>query len=120
MLHTAHHKVGTVNHTAVAKLNCRLWVSHGGFIANIYLIIIVKVLLFVVTVLRFHVWQDKRKMGIAVSIFIDSSLNSSRVKNVKFTVPSDYEVNIFFLSYMVIPLTHHSQNNCTSAAKSLK
>ena len=68
MLHTADHKVVTFDHTAVANLDSSLWVSYGGFIANIYLIIIVKELLFVVTVLRFHVWQDERKMGIATSV----------------------------------------------------
>ena len=70
MLHTAHHKVGTVYHTAVANLDSSLWVSYGRFIANIYLIIIVKVLLFVVTVLGFQVRQDKRKMGIAVLLIL--------------------------------------------------
>ena len=68
MLHTAHHKVGTVYHTAVANLDSSLWVSHGGFIAYLNIIIIVKVLLFVVTVFRFHVWQDKCEVGIATSV----------------------------------------------------
>ena len=68
--------------------------SFGRFIANIYLIIIVKELLFVVTILGFQVRQDKRKMGIAVSILIDSSLDCCRSKNIKFSFPSDQEVNM--------------------------
>ena len=68
MLNTAHYQVRTVYHTAVANLDSSLWVSYGGFIADLNLIIIVKVLLFVVTVLGFHVWQDEREMGIATSV----------------------------------------------------
>ena len=68
MLNTAHYQVRTVYHTAVANLDSSLWVSYGGFIADLNLIIIVKVLLFVVTVLGFHVWQDERKIGIATSV----------------------------------------------------
>ena len=68
MLNTAHYRVRTVYHTAVANLDSSLWVSYGGFIADLNLIIIVKVLLFVVTVLGFHVWQDEREMGIATSV----------------------------------------------------
>ncbi len=87
-------QVRTVYHTAVANLDSSLWVSYGGFIANIYLIIIVKELLFVVTILRLHVWQDKRKMGTAVTVTADSSLNVSRSKQIKISVPSDQEVNM--------------------------
>ena len=94
MLHTAHYQVRTVYHTAVANLDSSLWVSYGGFIADLNLIIIVKVLLFVVTVLRFHVRQDKRKMGTAVTVTADSSLNGSRSKQIKISVPSDQEVNM--------------------------
>ncbi|MBR6982468.1 MAG: hypothetical protein IKH75_02855 [Ruminococcus sp.] len=44
-----------------------LWVCFGRFSAHLNFIIIIKILLFVVTVLRFHVWQYERKMGIATS-----------------------------------------------------
>ena len=83
-------------------MDSSLWVSYGRFIANIYLIIIVKVFLFVVTILGFQVRQDKREMCIAVSIFIDCSLDCCGSKNVKISVPSDQEVNILFLRYQVM------------------
>ena len=41
-------------------------------------------------------------MGIAVTVTADSSLNGSRSKQVKFSVPSDQEVNILFLRYQVM------------------
>lgn len=53
MLYTAYHKVCSVDHTAVAYLDSRLWVSFGRFGTHLDFIIIVKVLLFVVTVLCF-------------------------------------------------------------------
>ena len=89
VLYTAYNKVCSVYHTAVADLDSRLWVSFGRFSTYLNFIIIGKVLLFVVTVLRFHVWQDERKMGIAVTVSADSSLNGSRCKQVKISVPSD-------------------------------
>ena len=41
-------------------------------------------------------------MGIAVIVTVDSSLNGSRSKQIKISVPSDQEVNILFLRYQVI------------------
>ena len=41
-------------------------------------------------------------MGIAVTVTADSSLNGSRSKQVKFSVPSDQEVNILLLRYQVM------------------
>ena len=41
-------------------------------------------------------------MCISVSIFIDSSLNGSGSKNIKFSVMSDQEVNILLLRYQVM------------------
>ena len=102
VLYTAYHKVCSVDHTAVAYLDSRLWVSFGRFSTHLDFIVIVKVLLFVVTVLRFHVWQDERKMGIAISIFIDSSLDCCGGKQVKFSVTSDQKVNILLLRYQVM------------------
>ena len=43
-------------------------------------------------------------MGISVSIFIDSSLDCCGGKQIKFSVPSDQEVNILFLRYQVMQL----------------
>lgn len=83
-------------------MDSRLGVSFGRFGTYLDFIVIVKVLLFVVTVLRFHVWQDERKMGIAVTVTADSSLNGSRSKQVEIAVPSDQEVNILFLRYQVM------------------
>ena len=94
VLNTAYHKVCSVDHTTVADLDSGLGVRFGRFGIYLDFIIIVKVLLFVVTLLRFHVWQDERKMSIAVTVTADSSLNGSRSKQVKFSVPSDQEVNI--------------------------
>ena len=102
MLYTAYHKVCSVDHSAVAYLDSRLWVSFGRFGTHLDFIVIVKVLLFVVTVLRFHVRQDERKMSIAVTVTADSSLNGSRSKQVKFSVPSDQKVNILLLRYQVM------------------
>ena len=102
MLHIAHYQVRTVYHTAVANLDSGLWVCFGRFSTHLDFIIIVKVLLFVVTILGFQVRQDKRKMGIAVIITADSSLNGSRSKQVKIAVPSDQKVNILFLRYQVM------------------
>ena len=67
MLYTAYHKVCSVYHTAVAYLDSGLWVCFGRSGTHLNFIIIVKLLLFVVTVLCFHVWQDEREMGIATS-----------------------------------------------------
>ena len=102
MLYTAYHKVCSVDHTAVAYLDSGLWVCFGRFSTHLDFIVIVKILLFVVTVLRFHVREDKCKMGIAVTVTADSSLNGSRSKQVKFSVPSDQEVNILLLRYQVM------------------
>ena len=102
MLYTAYHKVCSVDHTAVAYLDSRLWVSFGRFGTHLDFIIIVKVLLFVVTVLCFHIRQDKCEVGIAVPITSDSSLNGSRSKQVKFSVPSNQEVNILLLRYQIM------------------
>ena len=55
VLYTAYNKVCSVDHTAVADLNSRLGVSFGRFSTYLDFIIIVKVLLFVVTILRFQV-----------------------------------------------------------------
>lgn len=41
-------------------------------------------------------------MGIAVIVTADSSLNGSRNKQIKISVPSDQEVNILFLRYQVM------------------
>lgn len=41
-------------------------------------------------------------MGIAVIVTADSSLNGSRSKQIKISVPSDQEVNILFLRYQVM------------------
>ncbi|WP_367112669.1 hypothetical protein [uncultured Ruminococcus sp.] len=76
--------------------------SFGRFGTYLNFIIIGKVLLFVVTVLCFHVWQDKCEVGIAVSMTSDSSFYGSRSKQVKISVPSDQEVNILFLRYQVM------------------
>ena len=102
MLYTAYHKVCSVYHAPIADLDSGLWVSFGRFSAHLNFIIIVKVLLFVVTVLRFRVWQDERKMSIAVTVTADSSLNGSRSKQVEIAVPSDQEFDIFFLHYKVM------------------
>ena len=67
VLYTAYNKVCSVDHAPIADLDSGLWVSFGRFGTHLNFIIIVKVLLFVVTVLCFHVWQDERKMGIATS-----------------------------------------------------
>jgi hypothetical protein len=115
MLNTAHHKVCSVDHTAVADLDSGLWVSFGRFGTHLDFIIIVKVLLFVVTILRFHVRQDERKMGIAVTVTADSSLNGSRSKQVKFSVPSDQEVNILLLRYQVVQELVKAVTNLRSA-----
>ena len=122
MLNTARHKVGTVYHTAVADLYSCLGVSCWRFIADLNLIIIVKVLLFIVTVLGFYIWEDKRKMCISVSIFIDSSLYSSRSNNVKFSVSSNQKVNIFLLRYQVVKelvktVLWKSARNCANLGK---
>ena len=55
VLNTAHYKVCSVYHTAVAYLDSGLWVSYRRFSTHLDFIIIIKVLLFVVTVLCFHV-----------------------------------------------------------------
>lgn len=102
VLDTAYHKVCSVNHAPIADLDSGLWVCFGRFCTHIDFIIIVKVLLFVVTVLRFHVWQDECKMGIAVTVTVDSSLDGSRSKQIKISVPSDQEVNILFLCYQIM------------------
>ena len=59
MLYTAYHKVCSVDHSAVADSDSGLGVRFGRFGTHLDFIIIVKVLLFVVTVLCFHVWLDK-------------------------------------------------------------
>lgn len=46
--------------------------------------------------------EDERKMGIAVTITANCSLNGSRSKQIKISVPSDREVNILFLRYQVM------------------
>lgn len=102
MLNTAYHKVGTVYHAPISDLDSGLRVCFGRFGTHLNFIIIVKVLFFVGTVLRFHIWQDKCKMGIAVIVTVDSSLNGSRSKQIKISVPSDQEVNILFLRYQVM------------------
>ena len=86
----------------IADLDSRLRVCFGRFSTHLDFIIIVKVLLFIGTVLRFHIWQDKCKMGIAVIVTADSSFNGSRSKQIKISVPSDQEVNILFLRYQVM------------------
>lgn len=102
MLDTAYHKVCSVGHTSVADLDSGLLVSFGRFSTHLDFIIIVKVLLFVVTILCFHVWQDERKMGIAVTVTADSSFDGSRSKQVEISVPSDQEVNILLLRYQIM------------------
>lgn len=102
MLYTAYHKICSVGHTSVADLDSRLGVSFGRFSTHLDFIVIVKVLLFVVTVLRFHVRQDKCEVGIAVSMTSDSSFYGSRSKQIKIAVTSDQEVNILFLRYQVM------------------
>lgn len=102
VLDTAYHKVCSVNHAPIADLDSGLWVCFGRFCTHIDFIIIVKVLLFAVTVLRFHVWQDECKMGIAITVTVDSSLDGSRSKQIKISVPSDQEVNILFLCYQIM------------------
>ncbi len=68
MLYTTYHKICSVNHAPIADLDSGLWVCFRRFCTHLDFIIIVKVLLFVVTVLGFHVWQDEREMGIATSV----------------------------------------------------
>ena len=68
MLDTAYHKVCSVKHAPIADLDSGLWVCFGRFCTHLDFIIIVKVLLFVVTVICFYVWQDEREMGIATSV----------------------------------------------------
>ena len=82
MLDTAYHKVCSVDHTAVADLDSGLGVSFGRFGTHLDFIVIVKVLLFVVTVLGFHIRQDKCEVGIAVPMTSDSSLNGSRYNQI--------------------------------------
>ena len=57
---------------------------------------------YMIQLVGFHIWEDKREMCVAVSIIIDSSLNCCGSKNVKFSVPSDQEFDIFFLHYKVV------------------
>jgi hypothetical protein len=68
MLYTTYHKICSVNHAPIADLDSGFWVCFGRSSTHLDFIIIVKVLLFVVTVLCFHVWQDEREMGIATSV----------------------------------------------------
>ena len=102
VLYTAYNKVCSVYHAPIADLDSGLWVSFGRFSAHLNFIIIIKVLLFVVTILCFHVWQDERKMGIAVTVTADSSFDGSRSKQVEISVPSDQEVNILLLRYQIM------------------
>lgn len=41
-------------------------------------------------------------MGIAVTVTVDSSLDGSRSKQIKISVPSAQEVNILFLCYQIM------------------
>ena len=82
VLYTTYHKVCSVDHTAVADLDSGLGVSFGRFGTHLDFIVIVKVLLFVVTVLGFHIRQDKCEVGIAVPMTSDSSLNGSRYNQI--------------------------------------
>ena len=90
------------NHTLVADLDSGLWMCFGRFGTHLDSIIIGKVLLFVATVLCFHVRQDKCEVGIAIPVTANSSLNGSRSKQVEIAVPSNQEVNIFLLRYQVM------------------
>lgn len=81
MLDTAYHKVCLVDHTAIVDLDSGLWVCFGRFGTHFNFIIIVKVLLFVVTVFGIHIRQYKCEVGIAVTVTADSSLNGSRSKS---------------------------------------
>ena len=109
MLHTADHKVGTVYHATIADSDSRLWVCYGRFCTHLNIIIIVKILLFVVTVLRFHVRQDESKMGISATVTADSSLDCCGGKQIKIFVPSDPEVNMKDL--LLKCLLRHSHQN---------
>ena len=81
----------------LTDLYSRLGVSFGRFRTHLDLIVVVKELLFVVTVLRFHIRQHQDKMSIAIAITVDCPLYSGRSNSIKVTVSAYQKFNILFL-----------------------